>query len=745
MGSAATISAALPMSEGRRPSSGPRPGGGRRRLKHCLATACATVAAALTAGPTPASAAALPQLGAVWANEVTATSARLHAEVDPEGQSTTYRFEYLPAAAYAANLEAGREGFSGAADLPAGPEPSVGSGSAPKAVFQQLTGLAGETTYRYRVVAKNASGPSASAAFSFTTQILGGDTLLLDERGWEMVSPVDKNGGQVQGPEGIGGGGVLQAAADGQSITFSSTAAFGPEAEGAPWASQYLSTRGVGVWLTRNLTAPTVSDSYGDSPDGVPYQLFSDDLSLGLLLQGRRCGEAEPCQRQYSLVETGTGASAGSPEAQDLGFAGASPGLNHVVLSTCAALTVDATEVPAGEGCDAAYPNLYEWGNGQLRLVNLLPGETQGTPGADLGAQSGAVSTDGRRVYFSHGGNLYLRDESDTVLVAKGATFQAATPDGSFAFFTREGHLFRYGVQTEPRTVELALGTVEGVFGVSDDGTRVYYQAAGGAVFLWNSGTTKEVAAAGSPTDYPPTTGTARVSADGSLLLFVSKAPLTGYDNTDQLTGEADSEVFLYELGPDRLTCLSCNPTEGRPIGPSSVPGAYANGSGPSAVDSYKPRVLAAGRRRVFFESSDSLVMQDTDSARDVYEWEAVGEGNCQRGEGCLALVSSGRSAGGASFVDASAGGSDAFFLTGGSLISSDPGSVDLYDARVGGGFPQPSVPIPCEGDACQPLPSEPEDPEPGTVRYGPGNPPLRFKKRHHHHKHRRHRGSGRR
>lgn len=34
---------------------------------------------------------------------------------------------------------------------------------------------------------------------------------------------------------------------------------------------------------------------------------------------------------------------------------------------------------------------------------------------------------------------------------------------------------------------------------------------------------------------------------------------------------------------------------------------------------------------------------------------------------------------------------------------------------------------IPCEGDACQPLPETPEDPTPGTLTPSEGNPPLRF------------------
>ena len=32
-------------------------------------------------------------------------------------------------------------------------------------------------------------------------------------------------------------------------------------------------------------------------------------------------------------------------------------------------------------------------------------------------------------------------------------------------------------------------------------------------------------------------------------------------------------------------------------------------------------------------------------------------------------------------------------------------------------GYPQPPTGIPCFGDACQPLPPEPEDPTPGTLR----------------------------
>ena len=60
---------------------------------------------------------------------------------------------------------------------------------------------------------------------------------LPDGRALEMVSPLDKNGGAVDGIDGVGGGGVVQASVDGQAITYVSTASFGAP-PGAPLGSQ---------------------------------------------------------------------------------------------------------------------------------------------------------------------------------------------------------------------------------------------------------------------------------------------------------------------------------------------------------------------------------------------------------------------------------------------------------------------------------------------------------------------------
>jgi hypothetical protein len=715
------------------------------------AVLCAALAALWVAAPVSSAAAAQPTIPATWTTEVAATSARLRAEIAPEGLATTYHFLYLTEAAYLANLGAGREAFAGATKAPAGVDPPA-TGSP---VLQSIAGLSAETAYRFRVLATNSSSPPGGTPGperGFTTEAFGGGALLADGRGWEMVSPADKDGGQIQGPGGVSGGGVFQAAAAGNQVTYSSSASFGPESQGAPRASQYLSTRTESGWSTENITAPTLSGAYGTHPDGVPYQLFSLDLADRLLLDGRRCGEAESCPQGYALRDSVDGALTPSPEAPGLHFEGADPDLRHVVFSTCAALTPGASEIAGvGGSCDAAETNLYEWSEGGLSLINA-PADHH----ARLAARSGAISADGDRVYFTAGEDspIFLREAGrplKSIADTSGGvgTFQTASADGSLAFYTVGGDLYRYDAGTEAS--ELLAAEIQGVLGASEDGSRVYYLNSAG-LFLWQApGTTSELAA-GPPSafagDSPPATGTARVSADGSHLAFLTSAQLSDYEN------RGDSEVYLYAAPTHTLTCVSCNPTGERPRGPSSIPGALANGTGPGATQAYKPRDLSADGSRLFFDSEDSLAVTDTNARPDVYEWEAGGSDTCGRAAGCLNLISSGRAPEGATFIDASADGSDVFFLTDGSLVPADPGSTDLYDAREGGGFPVAGEPIACEGDSCQSLPPEPEDPSPGTLVRGAANPPLQLpakkksrkhhKKKHHRKKHQRKKHRGR-
>ena len=412
----------------------------------------------------PAAQAAPPVVKATWVTGVGATSADLRAEIDPSGQPTTYLFEYTTEAFYR------EKGFFAASKIPA-----TGVSIAGGTVLQHTGGLKPQTTYRYRAVATNANGAVTGAIRRLTTREAKPVFALPDARGWEMVSPVDKNGGSIQNFGETFGGGVFQAAAQGPKFTYTSASSFA-NPTGAPGSGQYVSTRGASGWSTENVTPPAgVSGGYPESPtSGVPYQIFSTDLTNALLSNGRRCrttassqcpvenpplagSEAPAGYRNYYVRDTSNGSVSGLLKSADLahlalgaedfelGFAGATPDLSHVVLTTCAALTTDATEIAGSEGeCAANKQNLYmKSGSALPKLINLLPGDSTGTPGATLAAQSRAISNDGSRVYWSNGTNLYLRDGTQTKQVDQaqggGGTFETATPDGSIAFFTKGG------------------------------------------------------------------------------------------------------------------------------------------------------------------------------------------------------------------------------------------------------------------------------------------------------------------
>lgn len=124
--------------------------------------------AAVSLPPPRAAAAGPPSVEAVSVGQIGATSAEANAEIDPNGLATGWRFEYVAATAYEANLASGRDGFAGAATAP-------GAGEAAPITLAQtvawpLTGLEPNTTYRLRAVAENGAGVAiGSAEPLFTT------------------------------------------------------------------------------------------------------------------------------------------------------------------------------------------------------------------------------------------------------------------------------------------------------------------------------------------------------------------------------------------------------------------------------------------------------------------------------------------------------------------------------------------------------------------------------------------------
>jgi hypothetical protein len=481
-------------------------------------------------------------------------------------------------------------------------------------------------------------------------------------------------------------------------------------------------------------------------------------------------------------------------------FVGGSPDLTHAVVAY-AGLSEWSAAAPAGE---------------RLQPVSLLPPNAHGdvlaaeTPvlGYEAGSAKnarGAVSKDGSRVAWEGGSagvrHLYLRlnatrpqsatsgehctepEKACTVQLDTGLTgtpeFQDASSEITRAFFTDGGDLYSYDVEDATLEEPLAEG-VEGVIaGSSEDGTYVYF-VAGDTMYLdyleGTSWTQTPVAglSGGDAPDWGGPTGvlrklTARVSPDGRWLAFMSQAPLTGYDNTDAVSGKPDEEVYLYHAGehpatePGTLTCASCNPTGARPHGIEyGVEGSEGIDSMPLAggffiwpgtawlaanippwtastrvVAPYQSRYLS-NSGRLFFNSIDGLVPKDVDGTVDVYEYEPAGvpegEHACSPatsngGEvyepehettpgvsapaGCVALISSGASSGESAFLDASEPGGDVFFLSSDKLTASkEDTSLDVFDAHecttLSPCLPEAaSAPPPCDTEAsCKAAPT---------------------------------------
>src|SRR5436305_8373681 len=121
-----------------------------RRFASAAATACAFLAV-LAPAALAALAAGEPVATTGNATAITPTSATINGTVNPEGQSTTYYFEYGTTTSYGSQTS-----MAGA-----------GSGTADVKVSTAIEALTPNTTYHYRVVASNASGTTLGTDVSF--------------------------------------------------------------------------------------------------------------------------------------------------------------------------------------------------------------------------------------------------------------------------------------------------------------------------------------------------------------------------------------------------------------------------------------------------------------------------------------------------------------------------------------------------------------------------------------------------
>lgn len=615
---------------------------------------------------------------------------------------------------------------------------------------------------------------------------VGPSAQLPDCRAYELVSPPG-SGGRAVLADALGalssGFATSLAGANGESVVFESSSAGplpGMEANG--FNDQYVARRSSAGWSTAH-ESPTGSQMQVPSPGGVSadhgYSFWrtgggKGTPDSGSLVLGAETEYLRAPDGSFHLL--GTGGEGTDPEASGRWIAADGA---HVIFTSAVHLEQGAPP----NGIEGIYDRTPD---GLLHVVSLLPGNI--APGAGVTVTYLGVSADGSTVAFTVTAGsvttLYLRvDDAETIPVKTGAiVYGGLSSNGSRLTYLDSGHIFSFDAESHDSE---PVGTAGGstLVNVSDDGSHVYFVSprvltqAGGPqagqqnFYVWDAMTqavrfiavltsldvegepvqlgssvhglglwTSSVVSPTATSFNGPGNDPSRTSPDGRYIVFESHADLTGYDANGR------PEVFRYDSGTGQLQCVSCNPTFARASAGAwlqslhaeagSVAGKEAPINSFAVVDN-----LVDDGGMVFFETTESLVADDSNSSLDVYEWEANGVGGCQRLDGCVSLISAGRGSRASYLYGADESGRDVFFLSGDALVpGADAEGVALYGARIGGGFPAPTEKTECRLDSCQSsIVPPPAPPASSSEVVGPGNVPRGRKCKRDRHKVKRH------
>jgi hypothetical protein len=351
-----------------------------------------------------------------------------------------------------------------------------------------------------------------------------------------------------------------------------------------------------------------------------------------------------------------------------------------------------------------------------------------GPPATQLYARIGAPSS--ARTTVDVAGSSECAN-SEACNVSSAVTYQGAAKNGSRVFFTTDQPLLKSDEDTTSDIYECELpgdaGTppapagvvnacphlksitatgsatganVQSVLGVSEEGSRVYFTATGKLtntpnaqgeppqagqdnLYLWEAGSGAEVVGhivfvasllqAG--------VSQAQATPDGQYLVFSTSADVTAGDTSTSV------QAFRFSAATTELERVS-----------------VSQGGVSTNVDENQPVVLAAGNLgRTTVSEDGSYIVFQSDAAltpgvhggiHNVYAWH----------NGQIGLISDGTD------TDESAGligmdrsGTNIYFTTADKLVGQDvDDDVDVYDARIDGGFPKPALEPSCSGEACQ-------------------------------------------
>jgi hypothetical protein len=712
---------------------------------------------------------------------VASSSATLAGQVDPGGADTTYRFEYGLSSSYGESISGDAGSGTGDVEVSAHPQDlQPGSTYHYRLVAESPLGTAtGEDQTFMTEAAVSSSGLPDGRAWEMVSppnkqgasllQIGSGRLLQAAAGGgaltYTATGPIEADPPGDRSPEEI------------QTLSKREPNGWASEVIATPHDASHEGISG-GSYSEYKAFSSDLSLGLVEAEGATP--LSAEVSEWTPYLRHDEACEAAPALCYQPLLTAGN-VAAGVKFGGQARFVGGTPDLSHVLLDSQVALTSGGSpglyewsggklEFLANMRFDAVsddgsrvigIENGLEKG---LFMRDVSQGTTTRLDVAELGALGGksepvfgGASNDGSRVFFTDKTRLTL-DSTPSVEGERGDLYEFNLGTG----------------KVSDLSVTLNVGeaaTVLGLVGASSDGSYVYFVANGvladGAspgncvdggssgtqacnLYVTHDGDTAFIGTLSSDDRRVFEQGIASVSSNGRWLTFMSSGELTGYDNRDVVSGKPDQEAFLYDASPHAgeksLVCVSCDPTGARPVGmlvPNDItraqngePRPLADGGlfweekwlaaaipEPMQVESgitYESHYLS-NSGRLFFDSNEALVPQDTNGTWDVYEYEPASVGSCKSSDqafvdashGCVSQISSGSSRGESVFVGASETGDDVFFLTSAGLASQDyDGALDIYDAHVCSGespcLPTPSVaPPPCStGDSCKAAPS---------------------------------------
>jgi hypothetical protein len=643
----------------------------------------------------------------------------LGGRVNPRNSVTKFWIEYGTTTAYGSVVPATENG-------------DAGSDGEFLAVSKAAANLQPGTTYHARLVAENAvdrtdgqdieftipGPPDPNAACPNEAIRAEQEVDLPDCRAYELISRGDGNFGNVSR--------VTGASDDGEKISYFATAAEGPAAS-AFYYPGYVGARTPSGWSTLNASPVPPQNSGPGIPRGGPQGAVSDDFSKVLILttaslDPRDDDEAAP---DIYLVDVPSGkvsmVSAGPGPATTftlITILGASPDLSYVYFHDREESLLPG--VPPG--------STYQWHEGQLTAFGQLgiaarPHTNSGFEqppqnyAARLQHNGPHVTSDDGSVYFGTNA-VRLSTDSGTIvdpatgmsvdpeafsIGTPGTTFVGASRDGDVLYFANAtkltadasagGGLYRYIHSTNE--LELLTPAAPGGLGISgalmsDDASRVYFTASAAVAPGAEPGASNLYVQEGDETRFiltlPNEARIARASRDGRHIVISTSASLAG--------AETNGHAALYEYDNQSgvLACASCradgSPSQGDASLEDTQPATLGVWSSHSA-----PRSISDDGR-VFFATLDRLVPEDQDAGSDVYEYF----------NGTVSLLSGGEGGRGSYVGDNSDDGRSVFFITSKSLIPEDRdgGLADIYDVRVGGGYPNPAKPQSACETNCQ-------------------------------------------